>query len=108
MSMLTRLALNNVELLNLKVQSYIDPIRGFVPKQTTLYLFVCWLDSRHEDPVPVHKLHKGVADGISGTAYPNSLHHTGVPQLTHAQVPVKQLWKETNLSWIESQFGEHY
>lgn len=106
--MQTRLALNNVELLNLKVQSYIDPIRGFVHKQTTLYLFVCRLDSRHEDPVPVHKLHKGVADGISGTAYPNSLHHTRVPQLTHAQLPVKQLWKETNLSWIESQFGEHF
>lgn len=64
------------------------------PDLRTLYLFVRWLDSRHEDPVPVYKLHKGVADGISGAAYPNGLHHTRVPQLTHAQLPIEQLWTE--------------
>lgn len=56
-----------------------------------LYLFVRWFDSRHEHPVAVNKLHKGVADGVSCTSDTNGFHHTGVPQLTHTQLPVKQL-----------------
>lgn len=57
--------------------------------ELTLYLFVRWFDSGHENSVPVNKLHKGVADGISSTTDTNGLHHTRVPQLTHTQLPVK-------------------
>lgn len=39
------------------------------------HLLVCWFHPGHEHPVPVHKLHKGVADGVAGSADPDGLHH---------------------------------
>lgn len=56
-----------------------------------VYLFVRWLDPRHEHPIAVDKLNKGVADGISCTADANGLHHPRVPELTHTELPVKEL-----------------
>lgn len=60
-----------------------------------LYLFVRWFDSRHQHSVAVNKLHKRVADGIPSTSDPNGLHHPGVPELSHAQLPVKELQENT-------------
>lgn len=54
-------------------------------------LFVRWLDARHEHPIAVDKLNKGVADWVTGTADSNGLHHAGVSELTHTQLPVKEL-----------------
>lgn len=54
-------------------------------------LFVRWFDARHEHPVAVDKLNKGVADWVTGTADSNGLHHAGVSELTHTQLPVKEL-----------------
>lgn len=55
------------------------------------HLFVRWFDPRHEHPVAVDKLNKGVADWVTSTADPNGLHHARVSELTHTQLPVKEL-----------------
>lgn len=52
-------------------------------------LYVSGFDARHEDSVTVHKLPKGVPDGITGPPYSDGLHHAGVSQLTNTQLPVK-------------------
>lgn len=62
-----------------------------LPVQEDSHLLVGWLHPRHEHPVPVHELHKGVADGVPSPADADGLHHPGVPQLTDAQLPIKQL-----------------
>lgn len=46
-------------------------------------------DARHQDSVTLHKLHKCVSDGVTGTSDPDGLHHAGVSQLTDTQLPVK-------------------
>lgn len=61
------------------------------PVKEDSHLLVRWLHPRHEHPVAVHELHKGVADGVSSPADADGLHHPGVPQLTDAQLPIKQL-----------------
>lgn len=73
-----------------------------------LYLFVGWFDSRHEHPVAIDELHEGVADGISCTADPNGLHHTRVPQLTHTELPVKQLQTHTRQPSLKFLFRSRY
>lgn len=62
-----------------------------LPVREDSHLLVGWLHPRHEHPVAVHELHEGVADGVPGPADADGLHHPRVPQLTHAQLPVKQL-----------------
>lgn len=52
-------------------------------------LYVSRFDSRHQDSVTVHKLRKGVSDGVAGPPDPDGLHHTRVSQLTDAQLSVK-------------------
>lgn len=54
-------------------------------------LYVGRFDARHEDSVTIHKLSKGVSDGVPGSPDPDGLHHAGVAQLTNAQLSVKQL-----------------
>lgn len=61
------------------------------------HLLVCWLHAGHEHPVPVHELHKRVADGVASPADPDGLHHSRVPQLPDTQFPVEQLGKLQDL-----------
>lgn len=56
-----------------------------------LYLLVGRLHTGQQYSVPLHELHKAVADGVAGSADSDGLHHPGVPQLAHTQVPVEQL-----------------
>ena len=44
-----------------------------------------------EVPVPLHELLEGVPDRIAGPPDPDGLHHTGVPQLSAAELSVKHL-----------------
>lgn len=70
------------------------PRAGTLPPATealTLYLFVGWLHTGQQHSVPLHELHEAVADGVAGSADSDGLHHPGVPQLAHTQVPVEQL-----------------
>ena len=41
--------------------------------------------------VSLDKLLEGVSDWISGSPDPDGFHHTGIPQLTATQLPVKHL-----------------
>lgn len=50
-----------------------------------------WWAAIDEEPVPLHELPEGVADGVACSPYPYSLHHARVPQLAAAQLTVKQL-----------------
>lgn len=82
----------------IKEQISVEKLGELLNKKTTkcwlhtlLYLFVRWFDSRHQHSVAVNKLHERVADGISSTSDPNGLHHPGVPELSHAQLHVKEL-----------------
>lgn len=52
-------------------------------------LKVSRFDARHQDPVALHKLHKGVSDGITSPSDPDGLHHARVSQLTDAQLSVE-------------------
>lgn len=44
-----------------------------------------------KDSVAIEELVEGVANRISSFPDPDCLHHAGVPQLTQAQLSVKQL-----------------
>lgn len=57
-------------------------------------LYVSRFDARHEDSVAVHKLAKGVSDGITGPPNPDGLHHARVAKLTNTQLSVKYLKKK--------------
>lgn len=70
------------------------PRAGTLPpaiEALALYLLVGWLHTGQQHSVPLHELHEAVADGVAGSADSDGLHHPGVPQLAHTQVPVEQL-----------------
>lgn len=52
-----------------------------------------------QDSVTAKELVERVAYRITGLAYPDSLHHSRITELTIAQLPVEQLrhrWKESD------------
>ena len=47
--------------------------------------------SRDEESVAIHKLWERVSDGVAGPSNSDRLHHSGVSELTAAELTIKHL-----------------